>query len=57
MSCIAACVYVMITFANHDVFGKQTVSILVTANFDNTVESTLNMSLFCCFALTALVSH
>ena len=31
--------------------------LLVGEHFDNTVESTHNMSLFCCFALPALVIH
>ena len=61
MSCVAACVcafnYVMITCANHAVLVNNTlpVSILVTEQFDNTAENIHNMSLFCCFALPALV--
>ena len=49
----------VITCANHDALANNIlpVSILVTEHFDNTVESTHNMSLFCCFALPALVIH
>ena len=33
------------------------VSILVTEQFGNTIENSNNISLFCCFALPALVIH
>ena len=61
--CVCVCVfavnYVMITCANHDALANNIspVSIMVTENVDNTVESIHNMSLFCCFALPALVTH
>ena len=55
--CVCAFNYVMITYANHDVLTNNIlpVSILVTEYFDNTVESNHTMSLFCYFALQALV--
>ena len=54
-ACVRVCegVYVMITCVNNIL----PVSILVTENVDNTVENTHNKSLFCCFALPALVIH
>ena len=65
--CVCVCVcagaralnYVMITCANHDVLANNIlpVSILVIEHCYNTVENTDNMSLFCCFALPALVIH
>ena len=57
--CVCTFHYVMITCAHHDVLvsNMMPVSILVTEQFGNTVENIHKISLFCCFALPALVIH
>ena len=49
----------MITCTNHDVLGNNMlpVNILILEQFDDTVANIHNSSLFCCFALPALVIH